>query len=494
MRARRTRNNFSHNLPGRGPSETRYKLPILCNRSIQTPDGIDPAGAVVVDGVQATVSISAGVDGLRVLSNKPGDVLIEDAGDDDVIDGTVGADRLFVGDGNDTIRAGAGADVVYGGRGGDTIDLGADNDVDRLAYGAAEFDDGQPRFEDGDMTAHIDKIDHLGIGHIVDLGRPFGGAPVLPDTYLSGLDDNEYALVRGSANGGRFVRGDSAADDDFMLQWSTNGVVGSTILRDIGSRANVIIDRAAGTLTLAAPAPAMSLVSSISYSSLLGDVITATFESLPDPVTHTPGSATGLANRNGFVLLNYREFSPLPTAPGHVAAPGFGLRDNVLSLNGPLASNLYSLFWTNDTFDTTADYLATGQVFFAGGHNNGFDNDGFAVVAMRTMSGNTTFTDAVPWAIFGNASGTASLVTGSGNDVVLSKAGALTVVYASITPPCSTTARRMTMASSTPTRSPSSPPSTAARRPRAISSWWGCRRRDGADTLRCPKRRYCHWQ
>jgi len=197
--------------------------------------------------------------------------------------------------------------------------------------------------------------------------------------------------------------------------------------------------------------------------------------------------ATGLANRNGFVLLNYREFSPRPTAPGHVAAPGFGLRDNVLSLNGPLASNLYSLFWTNDTFDTTADYLATGQVFFAGGHNNGFDNDGFAVVAMRTMSGNTTFTDAVPWAIFGNASGTASLVTGSGNDVVLSKAGALTVVYAGITPPCSTTARRMTMASSTPTRSPSSPPSTAARRPRAISSWWGCRRRDGADTLRCRK-------
>ena len=44
------------------------------------------------------------------------------------------------------------------------------------------------------------------------------------------------------------------------------------------------------------------------------------------------------------------------------------------------------------------------------------------------MSGNVSFTDAVPWAIFGPASGAASLVTGGGNDVVLSKGGALTIV------------------------------------------------------------------
>lgn len=463
-------------------------------------DGIDPAGVVIVDGLQTTVSVSAGVDGLHVTANKPGDVLIEDAGGtrflvhagndtdavdvtigqlaggsvtgtvlvrspsgnigadaegtvvaigsnasqslagqyvwgyggDDVIDGTAGNDLLFGGDGNDTIRAGTGADIVYGGPGGDTIDLGADQDIDRLVYGADDLGVGAPLFQDGDTTNHIDKVDNFRIGDILDLGRPFGGAPVLRTTYLSGLDDNEFAVIRGSASGGRFVQGDSAADDDFMLQWVTNGVVGSTILRDIGSRAEFDIDRAAGTLTLAPPAPAMSLVSSISYSSLLGNVITATFESLPDPVTHTPGSATGLANRNGFSLLNYREFSPLPTDPGHVAAPEFGLRDNVLSFNGPLASNLYSMFWTNDTFDTTAGYLATGQVFFAGGRNNGFDNDGFAVVAMRTMSGNASFTDAVPWAIFGPASGAASLVTGGGNDVVLSKGGALTIVYSGI--------------------------------------------------------------
>ncbi|WP_137175803.1 calcium-binding protein [Massilia sp. HP4] len=463
-------------------------------------DGLNPAGVVIVDGEQTSVTITAGVDGLRIVADKPGDVLIEDAsgqrvqahagdgaapvdvvlgeratgsltgtvlvqapsgnignapgaivvalgsnagqdlagqyvwghGGDDVIDGTAAGDLLFGGDGNDTIRAGAGRDVIHGGRGGDTIDLGADNDVDRLVHGAGESSAGLPLFQDGDQTAHIDKVDHLGVGDIVDLGRPFAGVPVWRDTYLSGLDPNEIALVRGSASGGRFVQGDAAADDDFMLQWVTDDVVGSAILRDVGSRAEFTIDRAAGTLTLAAPTPAMSLVKSVSYSSLLGDVVTATFESLPDPVTHTPGSETGLANRDGFSLLNYREFAPLPTDPGHHAAPGFGLRDNVLSLNGPLASNLYSMFWTNDTFDTTAGHLATGQVFFAGGHNNGFDNDGFAVVGMRTMSRDTAFTDAVPWAIFGHASGAASLVTGSGNDVVLSKSGALTVVYAGI--------------------------------------------------------------
>lgn len=353
-------------------------------------------------------------------------------GGDDLIDGTSGADRLFGGDGNDTIRAAAGGDVVYGGRGGDTIDLGADNDADRLVYGAGDFDAGQPLFNDGDTTSHIDKVSHLGVGDSIDLGRPFAGAPVLRTTYLNGLDDNEYALVRGTASGGRFVEGHGAADDDFMLQWVTNGVVASTILRDVGSRTEFTIDRAAGTLTLSAPAPEMSVVSSVSYSSLLGAVVTATFESSPDPVTHTPGSATGLADPNSLSLLSYRNFTPHTADPSHVAAPGFGLEGNVLSFNGPFASDLYSIYWTDTTFDTTAGYLASHQVFFAGGQNNGFDNDGFSVVGMSTMSGNTTFTESDQWAIFGPASSAASLVTGSGHDVVLSKGGALTVVYAGI--------------------------------------------------------------
>lgn len=462
-------------------------------------DGVAPAGVVAVDGVQTAVTISAGVDGLHVRSNKPGDVLIEDAdgfrilvhagngadpvdtvlgplaggslagtvlvrspsgnvggetdrlvvaigsgaaqelsgqyvwghGGDDLIDGTGGADMLFGGDGNDTIRAGAGADAVYGGRGGDTIDLGADIDVDRLVYGANEFGAGLPLFVDGDTTAHIDKVDHLGVGDIIDLGRPFAGAPVSRTTYLSGLDDNEFAVVRGSAAGERFIQGDSATDDDFMLQWVSNGAVASTILRDVGSRAEFTIDRAADTLTLASPASAMSLLSSVSYS-LLGAVSTATLASSPDPVTHTPGSATGLADRDGFSLLTYRDFTPRPADPDYLAGPLFGLRDNVLSFNGPLASDLYSMFWTDAAFDTTAGYLASDQVFFAGGHNNGFDSDGFAVVGMYTLTRDTAFTDTVQRAIFGPASGAATVTSGSGHDVVLSKSAALTLAYTAV--------------------------------------------------------------
>jgi hypothetical protein len=462
-------------------------------------DGIDPAGVVIVDGVQASVAIAAGVDGLRVTANKPGDVLIEEAGGarfllhagngadpvdavigqlaggsvtgtiivrapsgnlgveaegilvaigsnagqglagqyvwghggDDVIDGTAGDDMLFGGDGNDTIRAGAGADVVHGGRGGDTIDLGADDDVDRLVYGAAEFGAGLPLFQDGGTTAHIDRVDHLGVGDIIDLGRPFAGMPVARTTYLSGLDGNEFALVCGSAGGGRFVKGDSAADHDFMLQWVTGGVVGSAILRDVGSRAEFTINHTAGTLTLATPAPAMSLVTSVSYS-LLGATSSATFEASPDPVTHTPGSATGLADREGFSLLTYRDFTPRPADPDYLDGPLFGLRDNVLSFDGPFASDLYSLFWTDHAFDTTAGYLATDQVFFAGGHNNGFDNDGFAVVGMYALTRDTAYTDTVQRAIFGPASGAATVTTGRGHDVVLSKDAPLTVAYSAV--------------------------------------------------------------
>lgn len=462
-------------------------------------DGLNPPGLVYVDGVQTGVTIAAGVDGLHVVSNKPGNVLLEAAngdralvhgasdldpldvvigqltggsatgkvlvnapsgnigrepdgivvavgssaaeslsgqyvwghGGDDVIDGTTGDDMLFGGDGNDTILAGAGADVVHGGRGGDNIDLGDDLDVDRVVYGADEFSAGLPPFQDGDATAQIDKLSGLGIGDIIDLGRPFDGVPVLRNTYLSGLNADEVAIVRGALDGGSFVRGSAASDDDFMLQWVTDGVVNSTILRDYGTRAEFGIDRAAGTLTVVPLPPLPSQLTSISYA-LLGATSTATFTSAPDLITHTPGSPTGLAQRASFFLWDYRDSSPRPTATNYLDGPLFGLQDNVLSFDAPLNSGLYSMTWSNNTFDTAAGYLTGAQTFFAGGRNNGFDNDGFAIAGFQQLSNDFTHTDTISRGYFGTDAIAATVTTGRGHDLVLSKGAALNIAYTTI--------------------------------------------------------------
>jgi hypothetical protein len=384
-----------------------------------------PSGALGSDPAGIVVSIGSSAD--ETLTGQ----LVWGHGGADFIDGTAGADSLFGGAGNDTIRAGAGADTVYGGPGGDSIDLGADLDVDRVVYSAGDFLAGSPLFLDGGSAAGIDEISGMGIGDIIDVGRPFSGAPVSQTTYLTGAGANELAIVRGSLDGGTFVSGSNTGDNDFMVQWVTDGVVNSTILQDLGSRIEFSVDSAAGTLTLIQPAHVPSYVISVSYD-LLSGTSTATFQSTPDQITHTPESATGLADHSEFQLLTYRDFTPRPSDTTYVSGPLFGLQDNVLSFNGPLASNLYSMFWTDRTFDTAAGHLASEQIFFAGGRNNGFDNDGFAVVGMYALTGNTDYADSVSRAIFGPASGSATLSTGLGHDVVLSKGAPLTIAYSNI--------------------------------------------------------------
>jgi Ca2+-binding RTX toxin-like protein len=63
-------------------------------------------------------------------------------GDDDLICGTIGPDRIFAGGGNDSVSAGPGHDVVHGGTGADQLNGDTNSDV-LYGEGGADKIDGQ---------------------------------------------------------------------------------------------------------------------------------------------------------------------------------------------------------------------------------------------------------------------------------------------------------------------------------------------------------------
>jgi hypothetical protein len=217
--------------------------------------GIDPKGTVITLGTTADDHLT----GQRVWAGGGNDVITGTSGfdslhgnaGDDTIDGGGDFDVLSGGAGHDRINAGAGGDVVISRGDGDWIDLGSDTDSDYVVEPGARA--GAAPFVDGGSTADIDKISGIGASDIIQTDYPFGAQMQMHTSYLTGGTENDFAIVRGSDEGGVFVAGQASTDNDYMLQWINDSEVRSVILHNYGVQAPAFsIDAELGALNFAA--------------------------------------------------------------------------------------------------------------------------------------------------------------------------------------------------------------------------------------------------
>ncbi len=93
-------------------------------------------GADTLLGGDGADSLEGGTENDQLFGGAGADTLLGEAGDD-TLDGGTEADQLFGGDGADSLNAGAGNDLLYGGIGADTIYFGGGDDT---VYGDAGND------------------------------------------------------------------------------------------------------------------------------------------------------------------------------------------------------------------------------------------------------------------------------------------------------------------------------------------------------------------
>ncbi|MDY0978186.1 DUF4214 domain-containing protein [Massilia sp. CFBP9012] len=342
-------------------------------------------------------------------------------GGDDVIIGIGSKTNLFGGEGNDTITGGAGRDLIIGGKGGDLIDLGTDEVSDTVQY---ELGDADVPFVDNTSTAAIDKISNFGVGDELRIDIMFGQTPVLRTDYLSaGGNPNEYAIVRGSDDGGVFIKGASASDDDYMVQWSSGGKVNSTILHNFGTTTPNLFAYSGGSTFALKP------VINAQFDDLYLNLAAGT--SLAD-IRLKDGYITNIANLDTFRLEDFST-GVAKALPGYDALPGMEKiqQGSTLEFKTALSAGLFKMSWANDTFQTTNGFVNADEVYFAGGENGTFSHRGFVLdkapeivnsdVARDDSLGNDGFIT--------NAMGPVRIDTGAGNDVIVDQGSDVTVVY-----------------------------------------------------------------
>lgn len=193
----------------------------------------------VVLGTAGADTIDTSASGTRVdyvLGGAGSDVISTGGGDDVIISGA-GSDQVNAGSGNDRLYLGAGADTGNPGSGADEVFLGAnDAAVDTIIY-SASGETATGLFTNGGSTAGMDIISEMQLGDLLDLWDVFSANPSVTTAYLTNAAVNNVALVRGSYAAGAFTAGVTAADDDYMLQWSDGTAIHSVIVKDFGASA-----------------------------------------------------------------------------------------------------------------------------------------------------------------------------------------------------------------------------------------------------------------
>jgi hypothetical protein len=373
-------------------------------------------GAPVASTNAPGIVIDIGTNGRDTIT---GSVVWGHDGDDDIT-GTAGADNLFGGSGNDTIRGGAGSDTIHGGAGGDLIDLGNDNDADSVLYEPGEYTG--PAFADGGSTAAIDKIMSFGLGDSLRIGSTFGEAPVIGNDYLSASSTrNDVALVRGSDADSVFVKGDSASDDDYMVQWMEGDVVNSVILHDFGATAPNLSAYAGGSrIEQVAPVTYLNTAFYLASNPSLATIVAAN-----GYVNGMDASTFKLEAHSRGAQDAMEEYDALPGAETTHGG-------NNIHFKTTLSAGLYEMSWGDRTFTTSNGYLNAADVYFAGGQDGVFYHRGFALAdAPTTVRGDVTRSNDAN-VNEGFVIGTEMPVrihTGGGNDVVVDRGGSMTLVY-----------------------------------------------------------------
>ncbi len=376
------------------------------------PDG----GSPIVAPETAGIVIQLGTNGVDTMS---GPVVWGFEGDD-VITGTAGDDSLFGGDGNDTIAGGTGADAIYGGAGGDLIDLGAGEDSDRVVY---EMDDAAgPVFVNGGSTVAIDKITGFGIGDSLRISGTLGDMPVLGNDFLTGAStSNDWSIVRGSDVGDVFAKGDGATDDDYMVQWMEGEVVNSAILHNYGVKApNLTAYGGGSTIEQVAPARYLGTAFYLASNPSLATILA------------TNGYVNGV-DAATFKLVDYRTGVEQPlmehdAAPGEVTTHG----GNNVHFKISLSAGVYKMSWGDETVMTSNGYLNAAEVYFAGGNDGDFYHRGFELIdapqlVFKDVTRSNDVAENEGFVVAGEMP--VRIHTGGGNDVVVDRGGAVTLVY-----------------------------------------------------------------
>lgn len=144
-------------------------------------------------------------------------------------------------------------------------------------------------------------------------------------------------------------------------------------------------------------------------------------------------AATGLANAEGLTLEDAGSGTPQPTKTDYTGA-GMTASGNALSFDGQLDAGLYRMGWTAGTFASADGQLAAGSALFAGGRDGLFVQEGFAVAASTTLSGDLSrsSTEQKNEAFIGVDKLAARVATGGGQDVVVDNGATLTIVVEKI--------------------------------------------------------------
>lgn len=348
---------------------------------------------------------------------------------DDVITGIGSQTNLFGGDGNDTITGGAGRDLIIGGKGGDLIDLGKDEVSDTVQYELDDVD--ELPFVNNTSTAAIDKISNFGVGDELRIGIMFGQTPVRKTDYLSaGGNPDEYAIVRGSDDGGVFIKGSEESDDDYMVQWSNGGKVTSTILHNFGTTAPNLFAYSGGSSLMLKP------VINYEFDDLYLNLASGT--SLAD-IRIKNGYITNIANLDTFKLEDFST-GAAKALPGYDALPGTETvqQGSTLVFKTALSAGVFKMSWANDTFQTIDGFVNAGEVYFAGGAGDTagnadatFSHRGFVLNKAPEIVNSDVAGDDSPGndGFITNAMGPVRIDTGAGNDVIVDQGSDVTVVY-----------------------------------------------------------------
>lgn len=335
---------------------------------------------------------------------------------------TITGTRVFGFGGNDTITGTSGADAMWGGAGGDTLNLVKDSQADVVYYD--RFDAVGQTFLDNGLTVEIDKIVNFGVGDSIRVASTLGATPVLHTTYLDGLNgESDYAVVRGTNADGHFVAGSSAGDQDYMLQWMDGSNVNSVILAGFGTVAP-LLEISSHALTLLKPEPVITDFER-------GDFHLGNGPSTVEMVAAGGVAITALDKPANFKLVEVGPNGEQPAVQHDAGAGALGLHGPSLSFKTTLEVGLYSMSWTDDTFQTATGYLKASKVTFAGGVDGEFSHSGFAVgkTVMVDEDVASSSEALVSNAYVSDGIGNARILTGGGHDVVGDNGSALTVVY-----------------------------------------------------------------
>lgn len=228
--------------------------------------------------------------------------------------------------------------------------------------------------------------------------------------------------MRGSDADGKFVKGDAASDDDYMLQWMEGKVVNSTILHDFGVKAPNLIVYGNG-FELATAAKYVGTMFHLGFKPAMATIMTDLgFVTGVDPATlklvaHSSGAEQA--------MTAYNALQDKETTYG----------SNTLYFKSDLAPGLYEMSWGDTTFTTNRGYLEAGEVYFAGGRGGSFQHRGFelshapeSVIADISRSNDKNVNEG----FIVDSAVSVRIHTGGGNDVVVNQGGTATLVYDTI--------------------------------------------------------------